>query len=103
MKDVHTSLGGFGRAVSQQGRARPQHSPRARELVQGAEEDASPESMSVQGATAGRELGISPSALEPKQKELIHIWEHVDFSSERGVFLIVVFHVYSVIDSEVQI
>lgn len=71
--------------------------------MQGAEEDASPESMSVQGATAGRELGISPSALEPKQKELIHIWEHVDFSSERGVFLIVVFHVYSVIDSEVQI
>jgi len=33
----------------------------------------------MQGATAGRERGISPSALEAEQKELTHIWEHVDF------------------------
>lgn len=81
-------------------RAWPRRSPRPRESERGAEENASSASMSVQEATAGRELGISPSTLELK---LTHIWEHVDFFSERGIFPIVVFHMCSVIDSEVQI
>lgn len=55
------------------------------------------------GAAAGSELEGSPSASEPKQKELTHIWERVDFCPRRGIFLIVVFHMRSVIDSEVQI
>lgn len=71
---------------SSRGKAWARYSPQTKELEQGAKEDASPQRISVQGATVGTELGISPSASTPKQKELSLIWEHVEFSfSERNI------------------